>query len=536
MLKTTGYKVIAVFMFALTLSVIFCGSAHAATIEVNSKADVTADDGLCTLREAITAANSNTISGAAVGECVAGDISPTRDDIDFNITGTADYTVGGESGYTLGLTSQLPSITELANINGYSQPNSSPNSNPIGLPFNGRVLITVDGLDNSLTQGIALESDDSEVHGLSIVNFQNGTGTSSGNSNVVVSGNLIGIRPDGTPAGNRDYGTVLRDSSDSRLGGSSPADRNVISYSTGTVNVQVGVAGLGSFRNTIQGNYIGTNLAGQVDSNSSLNGGGISISGSDNTLVGGADEGDTNIIAGNRGLAIGVGEVYLSLYDSTIGVARTSIIGNSIYDNREGSFSTVNVNGAGIDLLRINLDNSFQVSDTFNANSTPNDPSDLDTGANNYINFPVLNSITESSNGTQAIINYSLDAADSPVEQYRVEFFGNDEADPSGYGEGQALLGAITSTNGANQQTTLTLPSGYSLAGKFISATTTAIDNTTASGFGSTSEFSRVVQLPSAELQDLASTGQNATLFTAIATSILTLATGAIVLTRQHFN
>ena len=38
--------------------------ADAATLSVNSLADTTADDGVCTLREAITAANTNTASGA----------------------------------------------------------------------------------------------------------------------------------------------------------------------------------------------------------------------------------------------------------------------------------------------------------------------------------------------------------------------------------------------------------------------------------------------------------------------------------------
>ena len=42
------------------------------TITVNSIADIVADDGQCTLREAITAANSDTASGALSGECVAG--------------------------------------------------------------------------------------------------------------------------------------------------------------------------------------------------------------------------------------------------------------------------------------------------------------------------------------------------------------------------------------------------------------------------------------------------------------------------------
>jgi len=42
------------------------------TILVNSTADALADDGFCTLREAVIAANTNTPSGAAAGECPAG--------------------------------------------------------------------------------------------------------------------------------------------------------------------------------------------------------------------------------------------------------------------------------------------------------------------------------------------------------------------------------------------------------------------------------------------------------------------------------
>src|SRR3989442_925444 len=47
--------------------------AVGSNIIVNSTADVVnSTDGLCTLREAITAANTNTASGAIAGECVAG--------------------------------------------------------------------------------------------------------------------------------------------------------------------------------------------------------------------------------------------------------------------------------------------------------------------------------------------------------------------------------------------------------------------------------------------------------------------------------
>ncbi len=54
----------------LVLAVV--GSAGAATITVNTNADVEADDGDCTLREAIIAANTDTASGVMTDECAAG--------------------------------------------------------------------------------------------------------------------------------------------------------------------------------------------------------------------------------------------------------------------------------------------------------------------------------------------------------------------------------------------------------------------------------------------------------------------------------
>lgn len=58
-----------------------------ATITVNSTSDAAnSTDGLCTLREAITAANSNAQSGAVAGECAAGSVSGS-DTINFAVTG-----------------------------------------------------------------------------------------------------------------------------------------------------------------------------------------------------------------------------------------------------------------------------------------------------------------------------------------------------------------------------------------------------------------------------------------------------------------
>lgn len=56
----------------------------AATITVNtSELLASADDGLCTLTEAVEAANSNSPSGALAGECAAGEAGPVQDVIEF---------------------------------------------------------------------------------------------------------------------------------------------------------------------------------------------------------------------------------------------------------------------------------------------------------------------------------------------------------------------------------------------------------------------------------------------------------------------
>ncbi len=89
--------------------------AGAATITVNSTSDAAANDGVCTLREAIIAANTNTASGAAAGECAAG--AAGLDTIAFGIPGAGVQTIAPAS--------LLPTITEAVFINGYTQRASS---------------------------------------------------------------------------------------------------------------------------------------------------------------------------------------------------------------------------------------------------------------------------------------------------------------------------------------------------------------------------------------------------------------------------
>ena len=110
--------------FATTMATLICvlfltaAAASAKTITVTGTGDTIAVDGVVTLREAITAANTN----APSGDAPAGD--PGMDVINFNIAG------GGVQ--TISPTSALPTITEPITINGYTQPGASANTLAVG--------------------------------------------------------------------------------------------------------------------------------------------------------------------------------------------------------------------------------------------------------------------------------------------------------------------------------------------------------------------------------------------------------------------
>src|SRR5262249_28261556 len=112
---------------------------------------------------------------------------------------------------------------------------------------------------------------------------------------------------------------------------------------------------------------------------------------------------------------------------------------------------------------------------------TPNDPGDPDTGPNDFQNFPILTSVASS--GGSTTISGTLD---SPPGKYRVEFFANDAADPSSFGEGQVFLGSADVTIDANTHTfTASLPVAVGPT-QFVTATAT-------DPAGNTSEFSQLV-------------------------------------------
>ena len=86
-----GWQLLTALSVALLALIVRSGpTVRATSITVNSTADVASDDGQCTLREAIAAANTDTASGGTVGECAAG---VGDDTIDLTgISGTIDLT------------------------------------------------------------------------------------------------------------------------------------------------------------------------------------------------------------------------------------------------------------------------------------------------------------------------------------------------------------------------------------------------------------------------------------------------------------
>ena len=116
----------------------------------------------------------------------------------------------------------------------------------------------------------------------------------NGSSNAV-QGNYIGLNAAGTAAIANTYGVTVNSGSGNTIGGTSAAVRNIISG-----NSQFGVNVQGNASGTIiQGNYIGTNVAGTAAIGNSV---GVYLGSTATTgaTVGGTAAGASNIISGNN--------------------------------------------------------------------------------------------------------------------------------------------------------------------------------------------------------------------------------------------
>ena len=245
-----------------------------------------ADAGDGSLRAAITSVNGDPVGSA--------------DEIDFSVAGVIQLTSGA-----------LPAITNTVKIDGATAP--------------GFASTPVVEIDNNGFAGLALSGSNSTLASLSIVNangagvtLNGGYGSPLGGSGsgqgISVVGNYIGLALDGSIAANTGYG-VQTNNSDSTIGGTSAADRNVIS-GNGAGGIQIDNVASGFHiadpnGALVEGNFIGTDLSGQAAAPNQGNG--ITIVNAGST-IGGTDAGDGNVIAFNTqsGVMMTPGSLVLS--------------------------------------------------------------------------------------------------------------------------------------------------------------------------------------------------------------------------------
>ncbi|MDA1053413.1 MAG: Ig-like domain-containing protein [Planctomycetota bacterium] len=405
-----------------------------------------------------TAAERNIISGNSQGIVVVtvGDVI-TGNYIGTDVTGTLDLGntgagiyLSGADGTTIGGTAAGEGNVISGNDNnGVFIFNSAMNiviqGNIIGLDAAGNTP-----LPNEVSGIVAL---------LSATNTTIG-GTAAGARNIISANNGPGVTLDASTSNNQIQGnyfgtdiTGLLDRGNANFGISSASDGTTVG-SIGAGNLIAGNLGgisLSGDNNQVIGNLIGTDVTGISPLGNDQ--AGILISGSSN-IIGGTVAGEGNTIAFNTNDGVAA---------STLGGVGNTIVGNAIHSNGD----------LGIDL------NDDGVSS--------NDAGDVDTGANNLQNFPVIDYANSDGVGSINLIG-SLNSNAST--NYRIEFFASTTADGSGFGEAQRYLGFVdVSTNGSGDATYNVNLSAVVADGEFITATATV--DLGGGNYGDTSEFSQ---------------------------------------------
>jgi CSLREA domain-containing protein len=318
------------------------GGAVAAIITVNSTSDIPADAGKCTLREAITAANTNAASGLAGGECPAGGPAPVT--INFSISGTG--CVGSPAVCTIALTTPLPPITTAVFIDGYSQPLSVANTQAVG--NNAVLLIEIDGTNANIAPALSFQAlvGASTVRGLVINRIANPILIGSTGNTVTVTGNFLGSNPAGTsipgalPAGN----SVEADGGSNTIGGPAPAARNLMvgDFNNGVLGIYLNAGDA----NLVQGNYIGTNAAGTAKLGTYLSDG-ILVRTKNNQIGGVGAAGNVIAVNDGRGIFLIGGATGNTIQGNLIGTNATGTAGLSTGN----SFGITGLNIAGANTI-----------------------------------------------------------------------------------------------------------------------------------------------------------------------------------------
>jgi hypothetical protein len=246
----------------------------------------------------ITVTTTNdSLSGSLRQAIIEADTSSHADTIRFNIP-TSDPGYNADIGvWTIQPASEFDNmIGDSTFIDGKSQSTNQGDTNPQGPE------IEIDGT-NVEGSGIIIEGSSNKISGL-IINRFSDYGViifSSEATGNIIAGNYIGTDATGEISLGNELGGILISgyAEGNIIGGLSPSERNIISGSSHSGNIYHGngITIKGGHRNTIIGNYIGTNKDGttplpNVDY-------GICLTFAEENVIGGLEDGAANVVSGN---------------------------------------------------------------------------------------------------------------------------------------------------------------------------------------------------------------------------------------------
>ncbi|MEO8459050.1 MAG: hypothetical protein ABI451_00845 [Dokdonella sp.] len=440
----------------------------------------TADAGPGSLRQAILDANATQVTGGT--GCAPHDIT---------------FAIPGAGLHTIQPLSALPSFDIAITLNGYTQPGSMQNS--LNQGSNAVIAIEVDGSLAGSADAITIASPippaphcgggGSIIRGLAINRFA-GSAISAGEPacpagqtctvvGVRVSGNFIGINAAGDVAmgngfglnraalrlGSDTAGFIVGDKSASTGGPTDPqpANRNIISGNASDAIYMVSVNPLArSLGHTIRNNFIGLSANGTTALG---NGGrGITVAANasailieDNLISANLGDGiavldspylDTNLLG--NGIGIGLGALPFGNAGNGIFVGGNTIgllVGKGFWLSPFGVANIANNAGAGlfvdgmaqVDVVNASIaKNTGLAIDLAPVGPTPNDSGDIDSGPNELLNKPVIDSASYDPMTGNTTISGTLDAAAS--SNYEIYIYKADACDASGFGAAQSWV------------------------------------------------------------------------------------------------
>jgi CSLREA domain-containing protein len=360
--------------------------------------------------------NGNVVAGNYIGTNAAGtaDISSDQDGVSISGGATGNLVGGGAAGAGNVISGNAHGVV----ITGGTSDNNSIQGNLIGTNAAGTGALGNEAgvsifdasgtLVGGLVAGVRNVISANTAVGVQIQNI--------GATGNFIRGNYIGTDITGMLAlGNVNRGVLVVGGDSNTIGGSTPADTNVIAATLpGSANGHGLV--LNSDDNFVFRNLIGVGADGVKPLGNAADG--IQIPGTSGNDIGGSAA-TANTVAFNGGVGVRISS--LAMGNNT---------GNAV------RFNSIHANGGmGIDLGAAGIDS--------------NDDNDPDQGANGLQNYPLVDSISViQPPGPPASGTYLSGAIDSvPNSTFSIDFYQTYGCDASGHGEGAVYLGTVSGVN-----------------------------------------------------------------------------------------